>query len=214
VISAFGKSRNHPNKYNQGALILDKNMRSLVLGENSHKLEAAVHSLNSVVGRITYIGSIYSGVALSLLAFVIFYGVAVRYLLQQADAYSYVISCNLVLSAVSFSMAYVEWKGGHLRVDLLDRLLPKAILDIQLNIVSPIIGIIGISILTWKGWELAAIALKTGDTFGSGIAEWPSWPARMTIPFGAGLLCLVLITKILSYLVSLKRKNKQEPSSA
>lgn len=184
------------------------------MDENSSKLEVAVRSLSSVVGRITYICSIYSGVALCLLAFVVFYGVAVRYLFREADAYSYVISCNLVLSAISFSMAYIEWTGGHLRVNLLDRYLPKAILDIQINIISPIIGIVGISILTWKSWELATIALRTGDTFGSGIAQVPAWPARMTIPFGAGLLCLVLITKILRFLVSLKRKDKHEPSSA
>jgi TRAP-type C4-dicarboxylate transport system permease small subunit len=183
------------------------------LDENTNKLEAAVHFLNSVIGRITHICCIYSGVALSLMAFVVTYGVAIRYIFRQADSYSYVISCILMLSAISLSIAYIEWKGEHLRVNLLDRYLPKAILDIQINVVSPIIGIVCISILAWKSWELASIALSTGDTFGSGVARVPTWPARMTIPFGAGLLCLVFIIKITRFVVFLKRRGKQVSSS-
>ena len=140
------------------------------------------------------------------MALVVTYNVARRYIFRHQDPYAYVITCILMLVCIVFAIAYTQSLRQHIRVDLIDRYLPKAVRGVLLNIVGPILGLICISILVWKSWGAAWFALQTGDTLGSGVVRAPTWPSRMTIPIGAGLLCLVFIAQILRYLVSLRGK--------
>ena len=162
--------------------------------------------LESLIEHITRTFWVYSGIAITLMAFAVTYGVATRYIFKQVDPYSYVIICILMLSAVFLPIAYIEKLNEHLKVNLIARYLPKVVREILLNVVGPVLGIICIAVLTWQSWELASQALQTGDTWGSGVVRVPTWPARMTVPIGAGLLCLVLIAKVLHYLVTLRNK--------
>ena len=162
--------------------------------------------LESLIDHVSRAFWMYSGIAITLMAFVVVYGVATRYIFKQVDPYSYVIICILMISAVFLPMAYIEKLDGHLKVNLISRYLPKIVREILVNVVGPVLGIISIAALTWQSWEIASQAFQTGDTWGSGAVRVPTWPARMTVPIGAGLLCLVLIAKVLHYLVTLRNK--------
>jgi TRAP-type mannitol/chloroaromatic compound transport system permease small subunit len=172
-----------------------------VIDRRLNKVERAIQFLFSLLDRVCNVCCKLSGVAVFLLAFVITYNVACRYIFKYQNPYVYVISCILMLLCVVFSISYTQNVRQHLRVDLLDRFIPDKIKEILLNIVGPILGLICIAILTWKSWEPAWFALITHDTYGSGLARFPTWPSRMMVTLGAGLLGLVLLAQFFRYLL-------------
>jgi TRAP-type mannitol/chloroaromatic compound transport system permease small subunit len=177
-----------------------------MIGMGLNKVERAIQFLSLLLDRVCRVFWQFSGAVIVLMALVITYNVLKRYIFRQQDPYAYVISCIIMLVCVVFAIAYTQRQGQHLRVDLLDRYLPERVKGIMLNIIGPLIGLICISILVWKSWGPAWFALQSSDTYGSGAVRLPTWPSRMTVTLGAGLLCLVLIAQILRHLVSLRGK--------
>jgi TRAP-type C4-dicarboxylate transport system permease small subunit len=161
--------------------------------------------LNHVVHFFWYL----AGALITLMAFVTGYGVFTRYVLRNPDPYNYEIDSILMLACVVFAIAYTQKLGRHLRIDLLDRSLPETSRLILLNVIGPSIGLIFCAVLTWKTWETAWSALQTWEvTRGTWVI--PTFPIRMMVPIGAGLLCLVLLTQILRHIASPKANSTKE----
>lgn len=138
------------------------------------------------------------------MAFVTGYGVVMRYIFRNPGVYAYEISCILMLACVVFSIAHTQRLRQHVRIDILDRYSSEAVRGILLNIVGPIVGLFFCIPLVWKTWDKAWFALQSGQV--TGTTGLPTFPMMVTIPIGAGLLCLVLIAQILRYLASLRSK--------
>jgi len=121
------------------------------------------------------------------MAFVTGYGVFTRYVLRDPDPYTYEINSILMLACVVFAIAHTQKLGRHLRIDLLDRSLPETLRLILLNVISPMIGLIFCTVLTWKTWEIAWSTLQTWEvTRGTWVI--PTFPIRIIIPIGTDLL--------------------------
>ena len=169
-------------------------------------MKRAIQYLRLAIDRICSVCWQIAGAATVLMALVISYNVTRRYLFNQQDPYAYVATCILMLVSVVFALAQTQNLNQHLRVNLLDRRIPKTMKAVIQKCFSPLVGLICISIVTWKSWTPAWMAFETGDTFGSGVARLVTWPSRMVVVFGAGLLGLVLIAQILHYFFSLRDK--------
>jgi TRAP-type mannitol/chloroaromatic compound transport system permease small subunit len=162
--------------------------------------------LGLLIDRISRYCWYISGTIINLMALVITYNVIKRYIFRHQDAYAYLIACICMLLCAVFAWAYVQKQGQHIRVDLMDRYYSKKFRGILLNVISPFIGLICISIIVWESWGSALFALQSGDTFGSGVILAPSWPPRMMIFIGAVLLCLVFIVQIVRHIASMKNR--------
>jgi len=169
-----------------------------------NKAEKVTQLLGSWLDRVTRLLWLVSGALLVLMAIVVGYGVVMRYVFRNADPYAYEAILILMLTCVVFSLAHTQRLGRHLRIDIIDRYLPESVRAAILNLVGPIVGLVFCIPLVWKTWDRAWFALQSGQsTNTTGI---PTSPMMMTIPVGAGLLCLVLMAQILRYLASLKNK--------
>jgi TRAP-type C4-dicarboxylate transport system permease small subunit len=163
--------------------------------------------LSSWVDRVVHFFWVFAGALITLMAFVTGYGVFTRYVLRNPDPYTYEIDSILMLACVVFAIAYTQKLGRHLRIDLLDRSLPETYRLVLLNVIGPTIGLIFCAVLTWKTWETAWSALQTGEvTRGTWVI--PTFPIRIIVPIGTGLLCLVLLNQILRYIASPKGTNQ------
>jgi len=89
----------------------------------------------------------------------------------------------------------------------MDSYFPKSVRGILQNIVTPIVGLVFCGVLTWKTWEDAWLALQNWQVT-RGTLIIPTFPIKMTVTIGAGLLCLVLIAQMLRYLALLRSKGK------
>jgi TRAP-type C4-dicarboxylate transport system permease small subunit len=176
--------------------------------KRSNKAERVFRFLGSLLDRITHLSWLFSGALIVLMAFVTGYGVVMRYIFKNPDPYAYEISYICMLGCVVFSIAQTQRLGRHLRIDIFDRYFSERVRGIILNIVSPIVGLILCIPLVWKTWEQAWFALQTGQT--TATTGLPTFPMMVAIPVGVGLLCLVLIAQILSYIFSSNKEKRRK----
>jgi C4-dicarboxylate transporter DctQ subunit len=169
-------------------------------------IERAIQLLGSALDHVTRLLWLVSGAMILLMAFVTGYGVVMRYIFNNPDPYAYEITYILMLSCIVFSLAYTQRLGRHLRIDILDHYFSETMREVLNNILVPIIGLTFCIPIVWKTLEKALFALQSGQM--SGTTGIPVSPMMFTIPIGAGLLCLVLIVQILSYLASTIGKGK------
>jgi TRAP-type C4-dicarboxylate transport system permease small subunit len=160
---------------------------------------------DSLLERITRLSWLFTGALIVLMAFVTGYGVVMRYIFKNPDPYAYEISYICMLACVVFSIAHTQRLGRHLRIDILDRFFSKRVRGIIVNVASPIVGLIFCIPLVWKTWDQAWFALQSGQT--TATTGIPTFPMMVAIPIGVGLLCLVLVSQMVRYFVSLKTKD-------
>ena len=174
-----------------------------MIGLKLNRIKRVSQVLSSWLDCVVHYSWYFAGALITLMAFVTGYGVFTRYVLRNPDPYTYEIDSILMLACVIFAIAYTQKLGRHLRIDLLDRTLPDTLRLILLNVIGPTIGLIFCAVLTWKTWETAWSALQTWEvTRGTWVI--PTFPIRMIIPIGTGLLCFILLTQILRYITSPK----------
>ena len=165
-----------------------------------------MQAFNAGLDRVTRLFWLTAGALIAVMAFVTGYGVFTRYVLRNPDPYTYEIDSILMVACVLFAIAYTQKLGRHLRIDLLDKYYSATAKEILLEVISPLIGLTFCVVLTWKTGESALNALQNAEITRS---SWiiPTFPIRLLIPIGTGLLCLILVAQILRYATSRHRQN-------
>lgn len=152
--------------------------------------------VDRIIERISNAFTVLSGVLIVLMAFLASYGVIRRYVFESPEPYSYELSMMFLLWTFVLALAYLEKLDSHLRVDFFVVLFPKRIRNFLLNVIGPLAGLVFCAILTWEGWTVAMYSLETGE---KSMSIWavPLFPVKIIIPLGYGLLCIVLMLKII-----------------
>jgi TRAP-type mannitol/chloroaromatic compound transport system permease small subunit len=160
-----------------------------------------------LIERSNYFLSLFSGILIVIISFCATYGVIRRYAFNSPEPYSYEIGCMLLLASFVLAVSAVEWRDRFIRVDLLFTRLPPKGVHILRNIVSPIIGLVLVTVLTWQGAIDALHAFQIGQT---SISVWhqPLYPIKFVITLGYGLLCLALIARLCYGVAFLTSKGK------
>jgi C4-dicarboxylate transporter DctQ subunit len=164
-----------------------------------------LNKIDRVLERISNFFAVLSGVLILLMSFTASYGVIRRYFFKSPEPYSYELSTIFLLWTFVLALAYLEKLDGHLRVDFFVVLLPKKLRLFLLNVIGPLFGLIFCAVLTWEGWRAAVYSLEIGET---SMSVWavPLFPVKIVIPLGYGLLCAVLVLKILRGFLGLRDK--------
>ncbi len=100
----------------------------------------------------------------------------------------------LFVFVVFFGLAYAQSQKGHISIGIFrDRLPPRLRHHVEVLILALSLGIF--IIITWRGAIEANWARMMGDTI-LGAIEIETWPSRMAVPVGAGLLSLRLLVQL------------------
>ncbi len=166
-----------------------------------------LQSLNKVLDILTNILMIISGTLIFLMSLVTAYSVARRYVFHSPDDTAYLLVCIMMLGCVIFSLANIQWKKQNITVDFFSQRLPRIGREILANIIGPILGLIFCVTIVWKSWDNAWFAFKTNQETLTTLTI-PTYPLQMAIPVTVGLLCLVLVVQMLSYLVTLGNRSE------
>jgi TRAP-type mannitol/chloroaromatic compound transport system permease small subunit len=175
--------------------------------ERCNRLGKAGQLLASLLDRITLVFLTISGAMILVMACIDTYGVARRYVFANPDPYVYTSINILMLGCAVFAIAHVERLGRHISISFVAGHLSHKAQEILQNIIGPILGLIFCFTVIWMSWHDAWFSLQIKQTT-PGIVDIPLFPIKMMVPVGFGLLCLVLIAKILRYVVSLRSKAK------
>lgn len=158
--------------------------------------------IDRILERVSNSGLIFSGVLILLMAFLSTYGVTRRYVLNNPESYSYELSIIFLVGCCVLSIAAIQWKRLHLRVDFVANSLPKNFQIILSDILLPLMGLFYIGIMTWQSWVNLLYSISVGEKSQTTWAE-PYWPTKLMVTIGAGLLCLVLISQLIRGVTSL-----------
>lgn len=167
--------------------------------------QGILNKTERVLERISKFFAVLSGVLILLMAFTASYGVIRRYLFKSPEPYSYELSTIFLLWTFVLAIAYLEKLDGHLRVDFFVMLLPKKFRLFILNVLGSLFGLVFCSVLTWEGFNVAMYSLEIGE---KSMSVWaiPLFPVKIVIPAGYGLLCILLVFKIIRGLLNLRDK--------
>lgn len=154
-----------------------------------------IQTLDRIIERAGYIALFFSGILIFIMAWLSTYGVTRRYALNNPESYSYELSTIFLVACVVFAIAGVQRLGRQLRVDFISIRLSEGVQDVLLNIFGPILALFYVVLLTWQSWDAAWYSMVIGEMSQSVWRE-PWWPTKMTVPVGAGLLCLVLVAQL------------------
>jgi TRAP-type C4-dicarboxylate transport system permease small subunit len=148
-------------------------------------------SLDSLFVKITKVFVVLAGLMTMCMIFTTSYGVVLRYFFRRPEPISYEIATIFLLWGYLFGIAFVEWRGEHIRADIFVPLLPKGMRHALHRIVAPILGLIYGVVLTWKGWTAFAYSYSIGERSMS-VWQEPLFPIKFMVPICYALLTLVI----------------------
>ena len=168
-------------------------------------LREFINKADRVIERVSNAFTVLSGVLIVLMAFLASYGVIRRYVFESPEPYSYELSMMFLLWTFVLALAYLEKLDSHLRVDFFVILLPIKIRTFLLNVIGPLAGFIFCAVLTREGWTVAMYSLESGE---KSMSIWavPLFPVKIVIPIGYGLLCIVLLLKIIQGILKIREE--------
>jgi len=144
---------------------------------------------SKIIGGIEKACLMGSGVA--LLAIMLFTNVDVvlRKLSHYAVPSLYEITQDyFMVSLVFLSVSYVYKKGGHVKVTLFLRLVPKA-MQFPLKKLLDFMALVYFALITVMSWKAGVSAWEFNEV-SSTILAYPLAPALFMVPLGCGLTCL------------------------
>ena len=121
-----------------------------------------------------------------------------RYIFNSPIEGAFEASEVLMVGVVFLGIAYVQSMKGHVKVDVLTSWLPQKG-QLALDTFGYIAGFGILVLIVWHSGALAWKAFTTNDqTYG--LVQIPLWPGKSLIPIGAGLLCIRLLSDVVSNL--------------
>jgi TRAP-type mannitol/chloroaromatic compound transport system permease small subunit len=71
-----------------------------------------------------------------------------------------------------------------------------------MDIVTPVLALVFVSIIVWKSWGIFLSALHSGESSQS-VWEEPLWPTKLLVPISMFWLCLTLVAQLVHGVVNL-----------
>ena len=107
----------------------------------------------------------------------------------------------LMVFVVFLSMAYVQMRQRHIRVELLTRRLPKRVED-GLAVVILVVAAVFFALLAWQSWLSAMSAFEYREA-SEGLIQIPIYPPKFAIPFGSAVMVVQLLRDMIARVRSL-----------
>ena len=145
-----------------------------------------------------------------ILTFGTCYEVFVRYALRNPTSWAFDFSYLLYGGLFYMAGAYTLSRGGHVRCDVVYRLLkPRMQAGIEL-VLYIFFFFPGVLALVIAGWQYGYDSMRIQEVSVNSPAGVPIWQLKMLIPFGAGLLALQGFADVLRCIACL-RDNRWPP---
>jgi len=122
-----------------------------------------------------------------------------RYL-DPAHAISYAeeMIVYLVIWAVMITSSQLVRRDGHVRPDLVVRLLPLRVYRC-VEVFNCLAAIVFSAALAWYGWQIVATSLQIDERSSSDL-QFPMWIYYLALPVGSGLMLIRYVIRIVRYL--------------
>ena len=155
-------------------------------------IDAVIRTIQRVIAYISFIGMII----LLVMMFLTTFDVIGRSIFNKPIPGAYELTEYMLVIVILFGIAYAQQSGRNVRVDLLANKLPphyQAGLDLFFTIIAFIFFIL----VAWQGWKGGIAAIAKGGA--SDTLHIPTYPFEFLIGFGASLLSIELLIKLIKF---------------
>ena len=138
---------------------------------------------------------------LGLFAMVIGLWQVVGRYLDPAHAISYAeeMIVYLVIWAVMISSSQLVRRDGHVRPDLVVRLLPVRVVR-WVEVFNCLAAIAFSAALVWYGWQIVSTSLLINELSATDL-QFPMWLYYLSLPVGSGLMLIRYVIRLVRYLL-------------
>jgi TRAP-type C4-dicarboxylate transport system permease small subunit len=138
--------------------------------------------------RFLRIMALAGGVVLLVLMLFTDLDIFLRFVFNNPFSGSVEFTEYMMAAIVFLSIAYCGWTGGHISVDLLDKLLNRP----SLRLLPAIMSFVGAALFAAIAWQSTRETITTIDQV-SNMLQWPHYPFRFTVAFGSAVFALVML---------------------
>lgn len=152
-----------------------------------------MHYFNRWVDRAsTVLAAVAAGLLLA--ATIIITLMVIKRSIGMQNSWELELSIELMIGAIFLASPYTLATGGHVKMDLLDAILPECVKH-KLAFIAKLAGCLICLYLGWEGLRMAQHAFVTGER-ALGIWQPLSWPKYATIPVGMFMTALQYVSSM------------------
>lgn len=140
--------------------------------------------------RFLHLLALVAGGILLLLTGITVLDVVMRYVFNAPLASVWEFTEFAMALIVFLAIAYCGWTGGHISIDLLDKVLDRP----SLRFLPALIAFTGALLFALIAYRVTLETLATIQQV-SNMLRWPHYPFRFTVAFGSAMFALVLFMK-------------------
>jgi C4-dicarboxylate transporter DctQ subunit len=116
----------------------------------------------------------------------------------RAISYAEEVIVYLVIWAIMIVSSQLVRRDGHVRPDLVLRLLPPQALRI-VEIFNCLVAIVFCGALVWYGWEIVDTSLLINETSSTDL-QFPMWIYYLALPVGSALMLVRYIMRLVRFM--------------
>ncbi len=139
--------------------------------------ESLLAKLTAAVNRVNHVITGLATIALLAASFVLTLSVVTRYFLKMSTDWQDEASVFLIVGSVFMCGGYVQSYRGHIGIEALANVLPRAVNRIRLLFID-IASFAFCVLFSWKSWAMFREAFVEGQTTSS------TWAPPLWIPYG------------------------------
>jgi C4-dicarboxylate transporter DctQ subunit len=115
----------------------------------------------------------------------------------RAISYAEEVIVYLIIWAIMIASSQLVRRDGHVRPDLVLRLLPPRYLRL-VEIFNCLVAIVFCGSLIWYGWEIVDTSLLIDETSSTDL-QFPMWIYYLALPVGSALMLLRYIMRLVRF---------------
>lgn len=146
------------------------------------------------VDRLSIALSYGSAIALLMIALIVCYEVASRYLFNSPTIWAWDINAQLMVVLVMLGLGEVYRRDLNVRVDVVTELMPPRV-RLALDLLMGLFVLFVACIIVWTSWDFFEQSFSRGQRASSLFAP-PIWPAKFLLFFGSAVLVLQVVAKM------------------
>lgn len=159
-----------------------------------------MHMLWRAATGVARIGTILGGIAIALMMVHVSLDVFFRHVLNSPlPGTLTMVTYYYMIIATFVPLAHAEHRNAHISVEVVTELMAARLRHHLQGWMYLATGAV-LALLAWRTWIEAVKAMTLGASQVQGSQTIAVWPAYFALPFGAGLMALLLMLRFVAYL--------------
>jgi TRAP-type C4-dicarboxylate transport system permease small subunit len=145
--------------------------------------------------KLTQLLGLAAGLTVLLMMFHVMIDVVGKYAFNAPFPGTAEIVANYyMIGCVFLPLAWVEATGGSIVVEIIYDVVPARAQRVML-LLADLVSAAYYAVLAWFSWDVAQRAFRINESV-DGIWRITTWPAKFVLPFGFGLVVVILLLRI------------------